>query len=145
MNVIPIISKGFNFYFPTFICLLSIGTFFRLGSRCLHACGFRQFFDDDDLSAEYVQDGKALMKRGGKKTLSRWIFMRENFCSERRSYGGTDTLASTTTPAQRRDRRRELEARYGLPSARAMAANKLHRQSSGETLRIDLASCTTIF
>jgi hypothetical protein len=46
------------------ICLLSIGTFFRLGSRCLHACGVRQFFDDDDLSAEYVEDGKNLMKRG---------------------------------------------------------------------------------
>ena len=64
MNVIPIISKGFNFYFPMLICLLSIGTFFRLGSRCLHACGIRQFFDDDDLSGEYVEDGKALMRQG---------------------------------------------------------------------------------
>lgn len=64
MNVIPVISKGFNFYFPMLICLLSIGTFFRLGSRCLHACGIRQFFDDDDLSAEYIEDGKALMRQG---------------------------------------------------------------------------------
>jgi hypothetical protein len=64
MDVIPVISKGFYFYFPMLICLLSIGTFFQLGSRCLHKCGVRQFFDDDDLSAEYVEDGKALMKRG---------------------------------------------------------------------------------
>jgi hypothetical protein len=54
------------------ICLLSIGTFFRLGSRCLHACGFRQFFDDDNLSAEYVEDGKVLMRRGKKKFF--WVF-----------------------------------------------------------------------
>ncbi len=64
LTAISIVSLGFNFYFPMLICLLSIGTFFRLGSRCLHACGFRQFFDDDDLSAEYVEDGKNLMKRG---------------------------------------------------------------------------------
>ena len=64
LTAIPIVSVGFNFYFPMLICLLSIGTFFRLGSRCLHACGFRQFFDDDDLSAEYVEDGKSLMSRG---------------------------------------------------------------------------------
>ena len=64
LNTIPIVSIGFNFYFPMLICLLSIGTFFRLGSRCLHACGFRQFFDDDNFSAEYVEDGKSLIARG---------------------------------------------------------------------------------
>jgi hypothetical protein len=67
LTAIPIVSIGFNFYFPMLICLLSIGTYFRLGSRCLHACGFRQFFDDDDLSAEYVEDGKNLMIRGKAK------------------------------------------------------------------------------
>ncbi|UJR07691.1 hypothetical protein I4U23_011976 [Adineta vaga] len=108
LTAIPIVSVGFNFYFPMLICLLSIGTFFRLGSRCLHACGFRQFFDDDDVSAEYVEDGKSLMAR------------------ERRSYGGVDTLANTTTATQRRDRRRELEEKYGLRSASAMAANNLY-------------------
>jgi hypothetical protein len=46
------------------ICLLSIGTYFRLGSRCLHACGHRQFFDDDNLSAEYIDDGKFLINQG---------------------------------------------------------------------------------
>lgn len=76
LDVTAIISKGFNFYFPMLICLLSIGTFFRLGSRCLHACGIRQFFDDDDLSGEYVEDGKALMRRGSseKKTIKNFNF-----------------------------------------------------------------------
>lgn len=64
MTVIPMISDGFYIYFPILICLLGIGTFFRLGSRCLHAFGYRQFFDDDEQSAEYVEDGKALMRRG---------------------------------------------------------------------------------
>jgi hypothetical protein len=118
MNFIPIVSNGFNFYFPMLICLLSIGTFFRLGSRCLHTCGYRQFFDDDELSAEYVEDGKALMRR------------------ERRNYGGADTLANTTTVAQRRDRRRELEEKYGIGSARAMASNNLRRHNARDIGRI---------
>lgn len=42
-------------------------------------------------------------------------------------------MANTTTAAQRRDRRRELEAKYGLRSARAMAANNLHRRSPENT------------
>ncbi|CAF0735064.1 unnamed protein product [Adineta steineri] len=101
MSVIPMISRGFNFYFPMLICLLCVGTYFRFGSRCLHIFGVRQFFDDDYVSAEYVEDGKNLMKK------------------ERRNLGGIDnvtTMANTTTATQRRDRRRELEEKYGLRS-----------------------------
>ena len=64
MNVIPIVSKGFSFYFPILICLLCVGTYLQLGSRCLHIFGIRQFFDSDDISTEYIEDGKNLMKRG---------------------------------------------------------------------------------
>jgi hypothetical protein len=51
-------------------------------------------------------------------------------CEERRNYGGVDTLSNTTTAAQRRDRKRELEEKYGLRSASAMAANNLYRHTS---------------
>ena len=64
LDRIKIISQGFNIYFPMLICLLCLGTYFQLGSRCLHIFGVRQFFDDDDISAEYIEDGKNLMKRG---------------------------------------------------------------------------------
>jgi hypothetical protein len=109
MNLIPIISNGFNFYFPMLICLLCVGTYFRLGSRCLHIFGVRQFFDDDNISAEYVEDGKNLMKR------------------ERRNFGGIDTMVNTTTATQRRDRRRELEEKYGL---RSTTNNNVLRQEN---------------
>ncbi len=35
---------------------------------------------------------------------------------ERRNYGGIDTMGNTTTATQRRDRRKELEEKYGLGS-----------------------------
>lgn len=66
MDGIKLVTAGLNIYFPMLIFFLSIGTYFRLGSRCLHACGFRQFFDDDDLSGEYVEDGKSLMSIGNE-------------------------------------------------------------------------------
>jgi len=36
---------------------------------------------------------------------------------ERRNYGGVDTMTNTTTAAQRRDRRKELEEKYGFKSS----------------------------
>jgi hypothetical protein len=35
---------------------------------------------------------------------------------ERRNYGGIDAMGNTTTATQRRDRRKELEEKYGLRS-----------------------------
>lgn len=115
LDRIKIISRGFNFYFPMLICLLCLGTYFQLGSRCLHIFGVRQFFDEDEVSAEFIEDGKNLMKRGKMGFLDLELKKKKSFV-ERRNYGGMDTMASTTTTTQRRDRRRELEEKYGLKS-----------------------------
>ncbi|KAL4235670.1 LMBR1 domain-containing protein 2 [Mactra antiquata] len=63
MDVIPIISDGFNIYFPIMIVLLCICTYFSLGSRILHFLGINQFIGDDDLTTELVDEGKELVKR----------------------------------------------------------------------------------
>ena len=64
MDVIPIISDGFNIYFPIMIVLLCICTYFSLGSRILHFLGINQFIGDDDLTQELVDEGKEIVKRG---------------------------------------------------------------------------------
>ena len=64
MDVIPIISDGFNIYFPIMIVLLCIGTYFSLGSRLLHFLGINQFIGDDDLTQELVDEGREIVKRG---------------------------------------------------------------------------------
>ncbi|XP_052775817.1 G-protein coupled receptor-associated protein LMBRD2-like isoform X2 [Mya arenaria] len=63
MDVIPIISDGFNIYFPIMIVLLCICTYFSLGSRILHFLGINQFIGDDDLTQELVDEGKEIVKR----------------------------------------------------------------------------------
>ncbi|KAK6188702.1 hypothetical protein SNE40_004829 [Patella caerulea] len=63
MDVISIISDGFNIYFPILIVLLCICTYFSLGSRCLSFLGFQQFIGDDDMTQELMDEGKELVKR----------------------------------------------------------------------------------
>ncbi|KAK7508228.1 hypothetical protein BaRGS_00000467 [Batillaria attramentaria] len=67
MDVISIISDGFNIYFPILIVLLCICTYFSLGSRILSMFGFQQFIGDDDMTSEFVDEGRELVKRERRK------------------------------------------------------------------------------
>ena len=67
MDVISIVSDGFNIYFPIAIVLLCICTYFSLGSRILHFLGFQQFIGDDDMTQEFVDEGKSIISRGMTK------------------------------------------------------------------------------
>ncbi|CAG5120007.1 unnamed protein product [Candidula unifasciata] len=67
MDVISIISNGFNIYFPILIVLLCICTYFSLGSRILSALGFQQFIGDDDMTQELIDEGKELVAREKRK------------------------------------------------------------------------------
>lgn len=64
MDVLPIISDGFNIYFPMAILGLCLATYFSLGSRFLSFIGFQQFVDDeDDITADLTEEGRELIKR----------------------------------------------------------------------------------
>lgn len=64
MDVIRIISDGFNIYFPMMIVALCLSTYYNLGSRLLSALGFQQFMCDDDLTTDLIEEGKTLINRG---------------------------------------------------------------------------------
>ncbi|KAG8240378.1 hypothetical protein J437_LFUL002519 [Ladona fulva] len=70
MDVISIVSDGFNVYFPMGIVALCLATYFSLGSRILSLLGFQQFMEgtsngdgDDDLTEELVDEGRELVRR----------------------------------------------------------------------------------
>lgn len=63
LDLIPIVARGFNFYFPTLICVLCLATWWHLGSRLLHCLGFEQFLTDDELTGDLVAEGRDLIKR----------------------------------------------------------------------------------
>jgi len=63
MDVISIIQDGFNIYFPILLIVLTLATYFSLGSRLLSILGFQQFLEQDDTTGEFVEEGKELIKR----------------------------------------------------------------------------------
>lgn len=64
MDVIPIISDGFNVYFPMMIVALCLATYYNLGSRLLSALGFQQFIGDDELTTDLIEEGRTIASRG---------------------------------------------------------------------------------
>ncbi|XP_077286113.1 LMBR1 domain-containing protein 2 homolog isoform X3 [Arctopsyche grandis] len=67
MDVLSIISDGFNIYFPMLVLLFCIATYFSIGSRLLTMCGFQQFVGDVELTTELVEEGKEIVKREKRK------------------------------------------------------------------------------
>uniref|UniRef100_A0A915PT97 Uncharacterized protein n=1 Tax=Setaria digitata TaxID=48799 RepID=A0A915PT97_9BILA len=61
LDLIPILGKGINIYLPIIIVLLALGTWFRLRTRFLHLLGIDQFVNDDEMTVELVNSGKALV------------------------------------------------------------------------------------
>lgn len=67
MDVIGIISDGFNIYFPMVMLAFCLATWFSLGSRALNALGFQQFMLNETIAAELVQEGRDLIGRERRK------------------------------------------------------------------------------
>ncbi|XP_072757646.1 LMBR1 domain-containing protein 2 homolog [Anoplolepis gracilipes] len=67
MDVISIISDGFNVYFPMAILAFCLATYFSIGSRLLSMLGFQQFLDDDEFTTDLVDEGRELIKRERRK------------------------------------------------------------------------------
>ncbi|EDW96648.1 LMBR1 domain-containing protein 2 homolog [Drosophila yakuba] len=111
MDVIGIISNGFNIYFPMCMLAFCLATWFSLGSRALNALGFQQFLQNETIATELVQEGKDLIAREKRRRqraeeamARRRDFNRtdqvlgSDYLSKYRS-GGPSGLASSRTPA----------------------------------------------
>ncbi|KAH8382504.1 hypothetical protein KR009_003896 [Drosophila setifemur] len=113
MDVIGIISNGFNIYFPMCMLAFCLATWFSLGSRALNALGFQQFLQNETIATELVQEGKDLIAREKRRRqraeeamARRRDFSQANptlgggsdYLSKYRS-GGTGALVGSRTPA----------------------------------------------
>ncbi|CAB0016956.1 unnamed protein product [Nesidiocoris tenuis] len=100
MVVLSIISDGFNIYFPMAVLAFCLATYFSLGSRLLSLIGFQQFLDDDELTAELVDEGRELVSREKRKrqrseeTAERRREYQERFGSQRQGNQDRDTVIS---------------------------------------------------
>lgn len=63
MDVVSIVQDGFNIYFPILLLVLTLATYFSLGSRLLSFLGFQQFLEQEEMTGEFVEEGRELIKR----------------------------------------------------------------------------------
>lgn len=91
MRVLSIISDGFYIYYPMLVLLLCLGTFYRLGSRCLNLLGCPQYISDDDLTSDLVDDGRELIRRERRNRVKA-----EDRESRRLAWRDCNTLHSAT-------------------------------------------------
>ncbi|ALC47691.1 CG8135 [Drosophila busckii] len=89
MDVIGIISNGFNIYFPMCMLAFCLATWFSLGSRALNALGFQQFLQHETIATELVQEGKDLIAREKRRRQRA-----EEAMSRRRDFTRGETLPS---------------------------------------------------
>ncbi|KAM3719436.1 G-protein coupled receptor-associated protein [Dirofilaria immitis] len=80
LDLIPVLARGINIYLPILIVLLALGTWFRLGTRLLHLLGIDQFVNDDEMTVELVNGGKA------RVSLERNKLMRVAYREEKNQY-----------------------------------------------------------
>ncbi|XP_066584136.1 LMBR1 domain-containing protein 2 homolog [Prorops nasuta] len=111
MDVISIISDGFNVYFPMAILAFCLATYFSIGSRLLSMLGFQQFLGDDEFTTDLVEEGRELIKRERRKrqrtedSMSRRREYQERFNNSGASsrYRSTRQSSDTIRPLRRDD------------------------------------------
>ena len=64
LKVLSFLANGFYIYYPITVVIFCLATYLKLGTRVLHFLGFQQFFQDDTLSTEYLNEGKQLLRMG---------------------------------------------------------------------------------
>ncbi|CAD1469052.1 unnamed protein product [Heterotrigona itama] len=118
MDVISIISDGFNVYFPMAILAFCLATYFSLGSRLLSMLGFQQFLDDDEFTTDLVEEGQELIKRERRKRqrAEDLMYRRREF-QER--FSGAASSSRYRTSRQSTDTVRPLKRDESVESARA--------------------------
>uniref|UniRef100_A0AAQ5Y702 LMBR1 domain containing 2 n=1 Tax=Amphiprion ocellaris TaxID=80972 RepID=A0AAQ5Y702_AMPOC len=115
MQVLYFIANGFYIYYPMLIVILTIATYFSLGTRCLNLLGFQQFMGDNEMTSDLIDEGKELIRRGENQNQNhslnpmtewkeRYGNPREDFTARNRSShemketSYSDSVASHTRP-----------------------------------------------
>lgn len=98
MDVVSIVQDGFNIYFPMLLIVLTLATYFSLGSRLLSFLGFQQFLETEEITGEFVEEGRELVKRE-KRRRER---LEQSGKSQRRDNVSGDGVSSESSAARQR-------------------------------------------
>lgn len=117
MDVIGIISNGFNIYFPMCMLAFCLATWFSLGSRALNALGFQQFLQNETIATELVQEGKDLIAREKRRRQRA-----EEAMARRREFSRNDTA---TNDYINKYRNASAAANSSIAGSMSVASNRI--------------------
>lgn len=63
LDLIPIVNRGLNVFLPFCISAICLAIYFNFGVYILHQLGFEQFIENDEMTIDWVQTGRELVKR----------------------------------------------------------------------------------
>lgn len=69
LDLIPFVNNGLNVLLPLCISAICLAISLNLGTHILHKVGFEQFIKDDEMTLDWVQTGRDLVKREKAKML----------------------------------------------------------------------------
>lgn len=69
LDLIPIVNNGLNIFLPLCISAICSAIYFNFGTHLLHSLGFEQFIENDEMTIDWVQTGRELVKRETVKLL----------------------------------------------------------------------------
>jgi hypothetical protein len=130
MDVIAIISDGFNVYFPMAILVFCLATYFSLGSRLLTMLGFHQFVGDDEMTTDLIEEGRELIKREKRKRQRS-----EEASSRRREYNERFPTTGRYRPRGSTDTIRPMTQLENLDSTRSNLLQESHPLESYDGTR----------
>lgn len=69
LDLIPIVNQGLNIFLPFCISAICSAIYFNFGTHILHRLGFEQYIENDEMTIDWVQTGRELVKREKGKLL----------------------------------------------------------------------------
>lgn len=63
LDLIPFVNRGLNVFLPFCISAICLAIYFNFGVYVLHHLGFEQFIENDEMTIDWVQTGRELVKR----------------------------------------------------------------------------------
>merc|ERR1719369_727106 len=118
MDVVSIVQDYFNIYFPILLLILTMATYFSIGSRLLSMLGFQQFLTQEDQTGELVEEGRELVKRE-KRRRERLVEQQRNKREWRDTWG--DSMPSAGEARQRAGGRGEGAGEEGEETERKVS------------------------
>lgn len=125
LDLIPIVNQGLNIFLPFCISAICSAIYFNFGTHILHKLGFEQYIENDEMTIDWVQTGRELVKREKGKLL-------RNFESSTSTYREMVSATSVRSDADRAQSKATSKTAQGKPIGNSQGSpTSLTSSSSG--------------